>query len=334
MSQPQLNVRVPPPRISRRFRPDSPEQSGTEALQHIRALSHYLPGYDYRPDQFQYTETHTTDPDYVVLGVGMMSPTREHGEALDHVRNALHILTQPSGSEVHVSREVNIIGIPGAMFASDRHTSTLQPDLSLWAGPPPASPHPSYRYSQDGVPLLTVEVVSSSDRDRRDNDWHTKMYAYARMGIREYWIVDEQLQDTLQGFTLDVAEGRPRRRHEYRPIAVDPDGGRDSMVLDASLRWAEGYIQCWHEGRGAWVRVEDIPVLQAEMVAELRTWGRILHRLLDAAAPGAADQVLQAWVETAPTAWPSDETLDRLESAPGDWKFLLLGESPLHDNAY
>ena len=146
--------------------------------------------------------------------------------------------------------------------------------------------------------------------------------------------MDEQLQDTLQGFTLDAAEGSPHHQLKYRPIAVDPDGGRVSMVLDASLRWAEGDIQCWHEGRKAWVRVEDIPVLQAEIAAELKTWGRILHRLLDAAAPGAADQVLQAWVEAAPAAWPSEETLDRLESAPGDWKFLLLGVSPPHDSAY
>ncbi len=174
MSQMQSDVPVSLPSISRRLRPDVQERPRTEALQHIRALPHYQPDYDYRPDRFRYTETHTTDPDYVVLGVGMMSPTREHGEALDRMRNALHILIQPFASEVHVSREVSIIGIPGTFFASARHTSTLQPGLSLWTGPPPNSPLSSYRYDRDRVPLLVVEVVSHSDPAQRDNDWKTR----------------------------------------------------------------------------------------------------------------------------------------------------------------
>ena len=45
-------------------------------------------------------------------------------------------------------------------------------------------------------------------------------------------------------------------------------------MLDASLRLAEGDIpSVGMRERGAWVRVEDIPVLQAEMAAELKTWG-------------------------------------------------------------
>ncbi len=64
---------------------------------------------------------------------------------------------------------------------------------------------------------------------------------------------------------------------------MDPDGGMDSGVLAASLRWAEGGLACW---QAAW----------------------------------------ETWVPVGGTAWPSDETLDRLEAAPGDWKLLLLGE--------
>ncbi len=332
---------IPLPRIARRPRPEAPEQSDADALPRIRALSHYRPGYDYRPEQYRYTETHTTDPDYVVLEVRMMSPTREHGEALDHMRNALHILVRRAATVLHVSREVIIVGIPGHLFPTDRHTAALEPDLSVWAGPPPAAPFPSYRYARDGVPLLTVEVVSHSDRERQDNDWYKKRFVYAGMGIREYWIVDDSLPDPLRGFTLDGLDGTVCSLPQYRPLTVDAEGGQDSLVLDASLRWAEGDLQCWCANRGAWLRVTDIPILQAErkgelqgeLKGELKTWGRILHRLLDAAAPGAAAQVLQRWTQTAPSAWPSDETLDRLEATPEAWRSLLLGEASPDDDA-
>ncbi len=246
MSPMQPDLPVALPHISRRVPPDMPDPSRTDALQHVRALSHYRPDYDYRPDRFRYTETDTTDPDYVVSEVEMMSPTREHGEALVHMRNALHILVQASAADVHLSLDVDIHGIPGACFASARHTSTLRPDLSLWAGPPPAQPFVSYRYDRDGVPLLAVEVVSYTYPERRDHDWGNEMFAYARMGIREYWIVDEQLEDPLKGFTLDAADGTGCRLQAYRPIAMDADGGQDSMVLDTSLRWTAGDLQCRH----------------------------------------------------------------------------------------
>ncbi len=339
MSQSQLEIHTPLPRISRRLHSDLQKRPSADVLQHIRALPHYIPDYDYRPDLYQYTETHTTDPDYVVLGVGMMSPTYGHSEALNHVDRALNLLIQMSAATLHVSREVNIMGIPGSFFASVRHTSTLQPDLAVWTGPPPPRSHASYRYDRDGTPLLAVEVASHSDRSQRDNDWHKKMFAYASMGIREYWIVDEQQWDPLQGFSLDAADGAPHILQAYRPIAAGADGGRDSMVLDASLRWVEDDIQCWHEEQGKWVRVADIPLMQARskgrtegrIEGELKTWSRMLHRMLDAAAPGAADAVLQHWATAVPSTWPSDETLDRLVSTPEAWRHLLLGE-PHSDN--
>ncbi len=145
--------------------------------------------------------------------------------------------------------------------------------------------------------------------------------------------MDEQLPDSLRGFTLDAVEGTPHSLQTYRPIAVDAEGGRDSMVLDATLRWAEGDIQCWHAGQGTWVSVADIPVLQAEMKGALELCGPILHHLLDATEPGAADLVLQTWMETAPPTWPNQETLERLASAPWTWRRLLLGEPCPRDGA-
>ncbi len=196
----------------------------------------------------------------------------------------------------------------------------------------------SYRYDRDGVPLLTVEIVSHSDRELRDNDWRHKMAVYTGMGIREYWLVDQRQPDPLSGFTLDAADGTPCRL-QYRPIAADTDGGMDSMVLNASLRWADDGLQCWQERAGAWVRVEEIPVLQAalEGKAEGRlegareAWIPMLHHLLDATDPDAAEQVLQSWAATPPSSWPSQDTLDRLAATPGAWRHLLLSDPRSQD---
>ncbi len=336
MSSPLLDVPVALPRPALRPRPEGEAETRAAALQRIQSLSHYRPDYAYRPDRYLYTETHTSDPHYVVFGVRLtMAPSYDHGECLAQMRNALKILGQALDSEVHVSMEVNITRIPGAFFGAEPHTSTLQPDLCVWPGPAPVPARNllSYRYDRDGAPWLVVEVVSQSERELRDNDWRHKMAVYAQMGIREYWLLDRLLPDPLHGFTLDAAAGAGAAR--YRPIATDADGGMDSRALQVSLRWAEGGLQCWQEGADAWVRVTDIPVMQAELKAraegeiegELKMWGRMLHRILDAAVPGAADQVLQVWAETPPSAWPSDETLDRLESDPGQWRRLLLAES-------
>ena len=94
MSQTQLDAPVPRLPISRQVRPDVSEPACADALQSLRALSHYLPDYDYRPDRYQYTETSTTDPDYVVWEVEMMSPTQDHGASQVRLCNALEILTQ------------------------------------------------------------------------------------------------------------------------------------------------------------------------------------------------------------------------------------------------
>ncbi len=338
-----LDVPVVLPHPTLRPRPAGEEAIRAAALQRIRALSHYRPDYAYRPDRYLYTETHTSDPHYVVFGVRLtMAPSYDHGECLARLRNALKILGQTLPSAVHVSMEVNITRIPGAFFGAEPHTSTLQPDLCVWPGPAPVPARNllSYRYDRDGAPLLVVEVVSHSERELRDHDWRHKMAVYAQMGIREYWLLDRLLPDPLHGFTLDAADSTASGPARYRPIETDADGGMDSMILDASLRWTAGDIQCWQAGPGQWVRVADLPVMRAraagkiegEIKGELKIWGRMLHRILDAEAPGATDQVLQSWTENPPATWPSDETLDRLESAPGQWRRLLLAASSPDDS--
>lgn len=73
-------------------------------LEKLQTLWHYRPDYAYRPNLFQYTDGYTTDPNYVVSEVSMMSPGWQHAETLDQVRQALHILTQFCEPPIHVSR--------------------------------------------------------------------------------------------------------------------------------------------------------------------------------------------------------------------------------------
>ena len=215
MSQTQLDAPVPRLPISRQVRPDVSEPACADALQSLRALSHYLPDYDYRPDRYQYTETSTTDPDYVVWEVEMMSPTQDHGASQVRLCNALEILTQAFAA-VHVGLEVDIVGIPGRFFASARHTSALRPDIALWAGPAPDRSRLAYRYDREGVPLLVMEVVSPVDRGQRDNDWHRKMVVYAHMGILD-------LGQAAAGSPQRLYAGR-RRRHSAPLAPVPPPG--------------------------------------------------------------------------------------------------------------
>ncbi len=156
------------------------------------------------------------------------------------------------------------------------------------------------------------------------------------MGIREYWLVDQQQSSPLWGYTLDDADGTPCSLTTYRLIEADAEGSMDSQVLDASLRWGQGSVECWYTPWETWVSVEALPVMQVEIAAarkgKLKTWERMLHRLLDAAAPGAADQSNATLGSQSPQTWPSDATLDQLEATLGAWRQLLLSETlPNHD---
>ena len=217
----------------------APSPTVEEALAEIRTLWHYLPDYDYRPDLFDYTEFHTSDPDYVVWEVSMMPLGPAHGNNLFHMKRALDILTRSHTPPVHVSVYVDMDGIPGHMIATARHTSALRPDLAVWAGQEKPEPHGSYPYVRDGGPLLAVEVVSHATAQMQANDWDHKWQAYARMGIGEYWLLDIEQDSPLCGYTLDAADAGAGQLTEYRRMIVAADGGQASRVLGTSLRWVE-----------------------------------------------------------------------------------------------
>ena len=254
--------------------PPAPKSKAfTAALEQLCSLWHYLPDYDYRPDLFVYAEFHTTDPDYVVVGVGDVVPI-DHSHYLSQIQNALAIclasVCDPPAPPQAV-RRVDIAGIPERMFASRRLTSVLTPDVAVWTCQPSTPPpHDSYWYDRDGAPGLVLEVVTSSTAQARAHDMAPRRIAYARMGVREFWLLDTRQDFPLMGFTLDAKDGDDAPLEAYRPLAVGPGGGQHSRVLGTSLRWVADTrwwahtLECWHAAWECWFPVVEIPIREAE----------------------------------------------------------------------
>ena len=192
-------------------RPPAPKSKAfTAALEQLCSLWHYLPDYDYRPDLFVYAEFHTTDPDYVVVDVGDVFPS-DHSRYLSQIQNALAIclasICDPPAPPQAV-RRIDIAGIPERMFASRRLTSVLTPDVAVWTClPSTPPPHDIYWFDRDGAPGLVLEVVTSSTAQARAHDMAPRRIAYARMGVREFWLLDTRQDFPLMGFTLDAKAG-------------------------------------------------------------------------------------------------------------------------------
>ena len=96
---------------------------------------------------------------------------------------------------------------PGAVVFGD---SELQPDVQVI--PQPGGPRDDAEWKELPTPLLVVEVLSESTRQR---DLKKKKAAYLRLGIPTYWIVDRYQRCVI------MATGRP---------------GESAIVTDV-LRW-------------------------------------------------------------------------------------------------
>jgi Uma2 family endonuclease len=72
-----------------------------------------------------------------------------------------------------------------AGLESERH-----PDIAVYKSPPPEGENDIETWSQ-WIPEIVVEVVSPSSRVR---DYEEKPEEYLRLGVGEYWIVDEHEQ--------------------------------------------------------------------------------------------------------------------------------------------
>ncbi|MFO0891020.1 MAG: Uma2 family endonuclease [Isosphaeraceae bacterium] len=94
-----------------------------------------------------------------------------------------------------------------AGLESERH-----PDLAIYKTPPPEGETDDEIWSQ-WVPEIVVEVVSPSSRRR---DYEEKPEEYLRLGVQEYWIVDEH-----EGRMTVLRRSRGRWvEHPVRPPAI------------------------------------------------------------------------------------------------------------------
>jgi Uma2 family endonuclease len=113
------------------------------------------------------------------------SPNLRHQQLVGrlHLEIALYLRAHPRVGEVFLS--------PLDVVLS--HYDVVEPDLLFVAGDQPSI---MTEKNIQGPPALVVEVLSKSTRKR---DAQTKRRLFERTGVREYWLVDPEL-DTVQVF--------------------------------------------------------------------------------------------------------------------------------------
>ena len=113
------------------------------------------------------------------------SPNLRHQELVGrlHVEIALYLRTHPRAGRIFLS--------PLDVVLS--HYDVVEPDLLFVAGDQSSI---LTEKNIQGPPALVVEVLSKSTRKR---DAQTKRRLFERPGVREYWLVDPEL-DTVQVF--------------------------------------------------------------------------------------------------------------------------------------
>ncbi len=126
------------------------------------------------------------------------SPNLRHQQLVGrlHTEIALYLRAHPLAGEVFLS--------PLDVVLS--HHDVVEPDLLFVAGDQAAI---MTEKDIQGPPALVVEVLSKSTRKR---DAHTKRRLFERTGVREYWLVDPEL-DAVQAFRLSP-EGKLVRAAE------------------------------------------------------------------------------------------------------------------------
>ena len=123
------------------------------------------------------------------------SPNLRHQDLVQRllVEVVLYLRTNPGAGRVFVA--------PLDVVLSQ--WDVVEPDLLFVAGDQPAI---MTEKNIQGPPALVVEVLSKSTRKR---DAQTKRRLFERTGVREYWLVDPEL-DTVQVFRLSP-EGKLAR---------------------------------------------------------------------------------------------------------------------------
>lgn len=144
----------------------------------------------------------------------MMSPapTRKHQELAGNLHSLLHQYLKGKKCKVYVAPFD--VRLPETQGSSDEQTETVvQPDIVVVCDPDKLDDR-----GCKGAPDLVIEITSprSAEHDLKD-----KFYLYQRVGVLEYWIVN-QSDNTLMVFKRDaIGEyGRPEMYGSRDKVAV------------------------------------------------------------------------------------------------------------------
>ena len=308
----------------------------------LKQLPHYNPEYVY-DEGHEYEAYWTSDPDYPLARRReydqdgfLVSPHIWHRPCITFILEALEDLFGRTGLRLTVSE-------PELHFASEtaldlllltdggKPKTQVQPDVAVL---PAAAEYAQHRVLHtdrgEAIPDMVVEVVSPTSVDRDRND---KFRLYARLGVREYLLVDlgipEQVRQPedlqLELFRLQDNGGYALAKttahgHPYKSI--------HSRVCDTSLRIGPPLpgtslpiFQWYDPDRDLWRDTLSDKFAEGRMAERLTMAMTMLDWVLPEAAAARA-RIVRHW-QQAP---PPPDVLDRLrtvQATPARWRELL-----------
>lgn len=117
--------------------------------------------------------------------VALASPSDVHQEVSGELFVQLHACLRGKRCKVY-SAPFDVRPFEGQEDSPEDVDTVVQPDLLVVCDPKKVD-----RRGVHGAPDLVVEILSESSR--RSDRW-TKFRLYQRAGVREYWIVDPEMQ--------------------------------------------------------------------------------------------------------------------------------------------
>lgn len=110
-----------------------------------------------------------------------------HGMQIIAINRPLHLYDATHPGTIHA-----ILGSLECKLLIPKYESERHPDISVYLTAPKGPKNGTLW--RTWIPELTIEVVSERSRDR---DYTDKRDEYWTLGVKEYWIVDAQLNQVL-----------------------------------------------------------------------------------------------------------------------------------------
>ena len=155
-------------------------------------------------DSLSNEEIYTIDDIYAL-------PDGERAELID---GKIYYMAPPSWSHQRISRKLHqtianyidsnngkceALAAPFAVFLNNDDTNYVEPDISVICDLSKLDDKGCH-----GAPDWVIEIVSPSSKPR---DYMTKLFKYRTAGVREYWIIDPDIQMIMvYGFEKDAVE--------------------------------------------------------------------------------------------------------------------------------